>query len=209
MTLSGALALVALVSACGASHTSSSRPPVRSTAPASTAAPQADITRGLLTSSELPAGFAPSGQPTIATNVQVYAKQEQTPATQMASETARLRRLGFVAAASQNLNAGPGAQAGAQGVSLVEQYRSNAGARAELGNQVSSFRSSTGNVATFPVPGIPNAVGFGTPGLGVGVNLAFADGNYFYLVGEAVPNTRTNKQAVIVAAQKLYHRVHT
>jgi hypothetical protein len=80
---------------------------------------------------------------------------------------------------------------------------------AELANQVSSFKSSTGSVGTFLVPGIPNAVGFGTPGLGVGVNLAFADGSYFYLVGEAVPDTPANKQAVIGAAQKLYHRVHT
>lgn len=39
------------------------------------------------------------------------------------------------------------------------------------------------------------------------MNVAFTDGDYFYLVGEEA-NAPADRAAVIAAAQKLYHRVN-
>jgi hypothetical protein len=149
----------------------------------------------------MPTGFTAQGDPSVSLNVAVFLQQVQTPPDQIASETARLERIGFVTAASQNLNSAQGA-----GISLVEQFRAPAGARSEFVHSVATFTAGPGRMK-FPVPGIPGAAGFGGSGPGQGVNVAFADGDYYYLVGEE-PNARANRAAVIASAQKLYHRVH-
>jgi hypothetical protein len=61
----------------------------------------------------------------------------QTPTGQMASETARLHRLGFVAAAREDLRS-----SGEAGLSIAERFRSPAGARAELTNQLRNVQRS-------------------------------------------------------------------
>jgi hypothetical protein len=54
----------------------------------------------------------------------------------------------------------------AAGISIVEQLRSSAGARAELANTLSMFKASNnGGVGgvSFRVAGIPGAIGLGGP----------------------------------------------
>ncbi|MBV8429589.1 MAG: hypothetical protein JO244_00375 [Solirubrobacterales bacterium] len=152
--------------------------------------------------SEIPTGFTPVGQPSVSPGIQRFLTSVQTPSDQMATETARYKRLGFVTAASQQLNG-----AGGGGVSLVEQFSSPAGARAELAHDLATFDGGPAGRVNFSLPGVPHSGGFGGQGADQGVNVAFAAGDYYYLVGEQA-NTAANRAGVIAAAQKLYHRVH-
>jgi hypothetical protein len=149
----------------------------------------------------MPAGFTAQGDPSVSPTIAQFLQQIQTSPDQLRSETARLKRIGFVTAASQNLNSAQG-----PGVSVVEQFRSPVGARSELAHNLATFTAGAGQVK-FSVPGIPHSAGFGGSGANNGVNVAFADGDYYYLVGEE-PSSRANRAAVIASAQKLYHRVH-
>ena len=209
-TIIGGLLSVAALGGCGGStHSASTTNSVATTAPASSSAPHPAIAHRLLTTSEMPTGVSAAGNPTVATSIQQWLSGEQlAPGQTMSSETARLKRIGFLAAARLNLNSAAGA-----GISIVEQLRSSAGARAELANTLSMFKASNNGgvgVVTFRVAGIPGAIGFGGPKTqpGSGVNVAFTDGDYFYLVGEEA-NAPANRAAVIAAAQKLYHRVNS
>ena len=59
----------------------------------------------------------------------------------------------------------------------------------------------------FPVTGIPGAVGLEPTG-SPAVNVAFASGDYYYLVGAFVPKENASSRAAVVAAAKhLYQRV--
>jgi hypothetical protein len=147
----------------------------------------------------MPAGFSAAGDPSVYPTIAQWLGGNQTPANQMASETARLKRLGFVAGATLNLNSAKG-----PGLSLLEQFRTPAGARDELLAQANTFARSTG-FERFAVPGIPTSVGFGFSGNGV--NVSFANGDYYYLVGEAVRLSAANEAAVVASAKKLYQRV--
>ncbi len=149
----------------------------------------------------MPAGFTAQGDPSVAPTIAQLLQQIQTPSYQLASETARYKRLGYVTSASQNLNSAKG-----PGISVVEQFRSPAGARSEFAYNLANFTRGTGQLK-FSVPGIPHSGGFGGSGPNNGVNVAFADGDYYYLVGEQ-PSAPANRAAVIASAQKLYHRVH-
>ncbi len=66
------------------------------------------------------------------------------------------------------------------------------------------------SVKPFPVTGIPGAIGFGGSGQGSsGINVAFDEGDYYYLVGQSVSALGPGPEhALIAAAQSLYHRVH-
>lgn len=201
--LAGAAVAISLAACGGASHkTAGTTSSVVTTAPASTSAPEPAITHGLLTSSEMPAGFTAQGDPSVSPTVAEFLQQVQTPSDQLQSETARLKRIGFVTSASQNLNSAQG-----DGVSEVEQFRSPAGAQSELAHNLATFTAGAGEVK-FSVPGIPHATGFGGSGANSGVNVAFADGDYYYLVGEQ-PSAPANRAAVIRSAQKLYRRVQS
>lgn len=133
---------------------------------------------------------------------------EQTPAGQLASETARLRRLGFVAGGSENLENFASHLAG---LSIVEEFSSASGARSELANQSKQFKTSIqpgGHYASFTVKGIRGAQGFGATGPGSsGINIAFSVGRYFYLVGEGSQGGGLSTPALSAAANRLYHRV--
>lgn len=89
---------------------------------------------------------------------------------------------------------------------MVEEFRSPHGARSELANNLATFTAGSGQLK-FSVPWIAHTGGFGGSGSGGGVNVVFADGDYYYLVGEQ-PNGRANPAAVIKSAQELQHRVH-
>jgi hypothetical protein len=182
-----------LLAACGGSGKTTSD----NTTPTG---PLPPIAHRLLTSAELPPGFTKNGPPSVATGIPAWLNRTQTPSGRRRAETARLTRLGFVAAASQNL-----ASAKGPGLSLVEQFRAPKGARSEFVSQVTTFKFSPG-VKQFPVSGIPNAFGFSVAS--GGENVVFPDGSYYYVVGAAWPSTAANRAAVIASAQKLYQRVH-
>lgn len=201
MTLAGALAV--LLAGCGGSGhkpaaTTSSGV---TTTPATSSAPEPPITHRLLTRSEMPPGFAAQGQPSVSLTIAQWVQQVGSPSNSPQSETARLKRIGFVAAASLNLNSSQGA-----GISLVERFRSPAGPRSELANTLATVNGGPAGQVRFSVPGIPKSAGFGAAGSNSGVNVAFADGDYYYVVGEQ-PNAPANRAGVIASAQKLYHRV--
>jgi hypothetical protein len=94
----------------------------------------------------------------------------------IAAETAMLRRDGFQMAAREELTNG-----GAPGLSIVEQFRSPQAARDALAFEVSQSKAS-GGYTPFQVSGIPGAAGFSLGGSGI--DIAFRDGPYYYLVGE-------------------------
>jgi hypothetical protein len=158
-----------------------------------------------LTAGEL-AGFTP-GQRALGQSAKQWESEVdfQAPASEQASTAARLQRLGFVKGLREALSA----NGGAPGLSFVEQFRTPAGARAELAAEVRAAISTSGPspAKPFAVRGIPGASGFGDSS---SANVAFAKGSYVYLVGAvAAPGTSSAKtQAkVIAAAQHLYHRV--
>ncbi len=199
------LAAVAMLglSVCGDSAARTSRP--IPTARAAAAAPSTGITRRLVTASELPAEFAPTGKPTVTTSAKrwLQATDSASPG-QLAAEASSLKRLGFVAGASENLKGPNGG-----GVSRVEEFSSSAGPRSEVASVQTSFKSYNGGIERFRVPGVPKAVGLGlSVGSGGPANVVFAEGRYYYLVGETVTSTPTQKQAIIGAAQKLYRRLY-
>jgi hypothetical protein len=196
-----------LIAACGgSSHKTTTTHSVATSAPATPTTPssasQAAITRRLLRGSEIPSGFSPAGPPSVTPTIQEFVASIQTPSPQVASVTARYKRLGFVTAASQQLN-GPGGG----GVSLVEQFHSAAAARSELANDLATFDGGPAGRVNFRLPGVPNSGGFGGQGSGGGVNVAWAAGDYYYLIGEQA-NAPSNRAGVIAAAQKLYHRLN-
>ena len=69
-------------------------------------------------------------------------------------------------------------------------------------------RAVGGAYAPFKVSGIPGAVGFSIGGVnGGGLNIAFTDGAYYYLVGQD-GGSQTAVANLTAAARDLYHRVH-
>jgi hypothetical protein len=116
-----------------------------------------------------------------------------------------LNRDGFRVAAQENLG-------GTSGVSLVEQFRSPGAARDALAFYVAQFKAPAaaayaGAYAPFKVSGIPGAVGYSLGGAAGGINIAFSDGAYYYLVGQD-GNSATAIANLNTAARQLYHRVH-
>ena len=91
------------------------------------------------------------------------------------------------------------------GLTEVEQFNSSSGPKAGLTHTV----STDGPFTTFPVPGIPGAHGFEqTGGGGGGRNVAFAHGDYYYLIGSGWQSPNGVPQTAMVAvALALYHRV--
>jgi hypothetical protein len=195
--LVGAVASLTLA-ACGGSSDKTST--AATSAPATTASSAtAAIASRVLRDNELK-GFT-GIRPKVATTVSGWLAATQTPTQDVASETKRLTRLGFVAGAHEDLTG-----SGRDGASIVEQFKAPAGARSELANVVKGFKAGTGGPTTFPVPDIPGAVGLAATGA---ENVAFTSGDYYYLVGALVPAVNARSKAAIIAAAKhLYRRVH-
>jgi hypothetical protein len=191
----------------GSSHktsTAATRAPATTASTAATAStPTSGIASWVLTSNELPVGFTGS-QPSVDNTISGWLADSQTPSSQVASETKRLTRLGFVAGASENLTGPSGG-----GVSIAEQFKTPGGARSELANEVKLFKANdAGYYEAFPVAGIPGAFGLAEAGQPPGVNVAFASGDYYYLVGAQVSATASSEATIIAAARRLYRRVH-
>lgn len=200
MILAGALAV--LLDGCGgSSHKTVATTSSVATAAPGAAAPEPAIAHRLLTSSEMPPGFSAQGRPSVSSSIAQWVQQVASPSNSPQSETVRLKQIGFVAAATLNLISSQGA-----GISLVEQFRSPAGPRSELANILATVNGGPAGQVRFSVPGVPHSAGFGGSGSNNGVNVAFADGDYYYVVGEQ-PNAPANRAGAIASAQRLYHRV--
>jgi hypothetical protein len=109
------------------------------------------------------------------------------------SMTTRLQGIGFVSGLNEQLHGLFPLKA--QAVSVVERFRSVAGAKAELNYQykqaVQGARSSGSTVSTYRVAGIPGARGWTVRGHGItGINVAYTSGSFYYLVGSgSAPGT--------------------
>jgi len=152
-------------------------------------------------------GFAPQGRRTIGMNASMWIAEEHLPPAEQTSETARLQHLGFATAVSERLAPGSGP---AEAISVVVLFHSAQAARSNVAAEVR--RGTAAGASAFAVPGIPGAGGFGGASAGsTGYNVAFAIGNYYYLVGAGYPTGAPNpptREGLIAAAQRLYARVH-
>jgi hypothetical protein len=185
-----------VLAGCGGSSDKGSTATTATAAEASTSS----IASHVLTSNELK-GFAGS-HPSVQNTARGWLTSRETPSSQIASETRRLTSQGFVAGASQNLTGSSG-----DGVSIAEQFKTPGGARSELANALKMFKAQAAGPKTFPVVGIPGALGLAATGAS-GVNVAFTSGDYYYLVGAFVPAVNASSEATIVTAAKhLYRRV--
>jgi hypothetical protein len=215
VTLTG-IATVLVLSGCGgASHKAASTTARTTTAgtPSTAALPPGapPALRGVfgrvLNAGQL-AGFAPHGRRVLGVNATNWVAEEELPPPERAKEAARLQRLGFVAAVSERL--APTNGGAAEGLSVVEQFRSAQAAGAELAAQVKMAEAQ--GAKAFAVPAIPGASGFGGAHSGnTGYNVAFAGGAYYYLVGAGWPTGTSSpptRAALITAAEDLYRRVH-
>ncbi len=204
--------IVMAVAGCGRSNSSStatkSSVAARQTAPVAPAV-SADLKSRLLRNGEFP-GFTSGSRPVIALTPQMWLADNQTPVTQIASEAAILERRGFVAGELKVMIGGYGQMLA---ISVVEQFRDPAGARSELTTQLAATKQNVGptdQYLTFAAPGIPAAKGFGESSVASGrINVAFTDGDYYYLVAEAgAHSTALKPPALVAAARHLYHRVN-
>ena len=89
----------------------------------------------------------------------------------------------------------------------AKQFKTPGGARSELANELKVLKATVPGYEPFAVPGIPGAFGYAAEG--PGLNVAFASGHYYYLVGEFVSAVSASSEATITAAAKrLYRGVH-
>ena len=165
--------------------------------------------RRLLESHDL-SGFTPGDVATYSTPREwVSSPSDQESKAEAAAEKAMLIREGFQVGVTEQL--AHDGMAG-QGLSLFEQFRSAATARSALAYYISDqkkadVQAADGTYKSFKVSGIPGAVGFSVGGTAGGINIAFADGKYYYLVGRE-GGTPHDVAGLKTAAQRLYRRVH-
>jgi len=152
-------------------------------------------------------GLAPQGMRILGITPETWVMEEQMPPSEQAKEVQRLKSLGFVRAVRERLiTAG---ETGPEGLSIVVQFHSPNGARADVVREVTMGEAH--GAKPFPTPAIPGAKGFGgVNGVTTGYNVAFAVGPYYYLVGvgypSGIPNAPT-RQDLINGAHRLYTRV--
>ncbi|HET9718571.1 MAG TPA: hypothetical protein VFP55_00685 [Solirubrobacteraceae bacterium] len=203
-----ALAAITLaVGACGGgTHRTAPPKPAghRATTTARTAPhPPPGFAGRLLEDNELK-GFL-IGNITVYTTPSEFVSSEQLSPAEAAVETRMLARNGFRGTAEETLD-----DRGVAGLSLAARFGSPAAARAALRYYVAKFRrlgGSAAEFALFPVAAVPGAVGFrlGSAG-GAGSNIAFADGDYYYLLGEEGSGPAI-QGGLGAAAGSLYRRV--
>jgi len=167
--------------------------------------PPAAIKGRVLTVGEL-AGYAPGK--THFTN-SAAGEVADLPISEQGPEAARLQSLGFVAALREQLTPVSTGSSEGEAISIAEQFRSPRAARTQLAFIVG--HDTGGAFTPFVVPGIPGAHGWAESSQGGAINIAFADGPYYYIVGagwqpgQPQPPTQST---MIAATQRLYSRVH-
>jgi hypothetical protein len=195
------VAAAVLISGCGGSSASHSTAAQSSSTPESSA-PASGIRGRLLADNELPR-FQSSRVTVFSSPSGWLAAEGGAPPNDLAAEKAMLTRNGFRAGAREDLTQGP-----IPGLSLVEQFQSPQAARAAMTFYDALNKSDTGGgFKSFSVHGIPGAQGL-TDAANQGVNIAFSDGPYYYLVGEAGGGA-AKIAALNAAALHLYNRVHS
>ncbi len=198
-----------LLSGCGGSGNKAATTGIGSTSstvPAASKAP-AGITGRVLSNGEF-AGFTSAGvaaYPSL--ELWVSSPNDQQPPAQAAAEKAMLTREGFRTSAVENLT-GPAPD---EGLSIVEQFRSPTAARDALVFYVSQQKerqveSTEGKYVSFTVAGIPGAVGYTLGGATGGANIAFTQGDYYYLVGRE-GGSPPDIAGLSAAARHLYQRM--
>lgn len=152
-------------------------------------------------------GYSPRGRRLLGINARSWVFVDETPPPQRSMEAAFLNHVGFVAGVRESLRADVGR---ASGLSTVEEFRSAAGARAELSSVAKQFLQSSPRSRAFAVPRIPGARGLGESDAAMAnVTVAFVSGRYVYLVGaggSAGGVDGPTRATVIAGAQHLYHR---
>lgn len=199
------LACATVVAACGGSDRAAltTRPRSPSTSVSVSRTAVAGIRSRVLANNEL-AGFASSGVSVYTTAQGWVSSPPPEPAAQAATEKAMLTRARFRAGAMENLTG-----AGTSGLSTVEQFGSPAAAKDALAFYIARLKapgSGAGPYKSFKVSGIPGAVGFSLGGASGGVNIAFDQGDYYYLVGQGESGAAVIA-ALNAAARHLYDRV--
>lgn len=190
-----------MLTGCGGGGNKTSTTAAAATTANTASTSTSGITSHVLTNNEL-SGFK-AAQPSVDHTVSAWLADNLDPTVQLASETKRLTRLGFVAGATEHLT-GPDRR---DGLSVVEQFKTPAGARLELGNEFKTLKATVPGYDPFAVPGIPGAFGYAAEG--PGLNIGFASGDYYYLVGEFVSTVSASSKAMLTAAaNRLYRRVH-
>jgi hypothetical protein len=227
-SVSTAAAMIAVVG-CGGSHAASrthATTTVATTTATSTAAATNPNTQTIPATGALPVNdrvLQPSQFPNyIVTQAPPIVRRTATWATsaegltgsQVAAESTRLRRLGFVAGIAEHLHGQFPLMV--EALSIVEQYRSSSSARAELAYQYAQARrevAAHGSTFTpFPAAGIPGALGWqASDPNNVGINVLFSDGPFYYGVGAGFPpnahGAPTHAQ-LVAEAVALYRLVH-
>lgn len=199
-----ALALIMLAGCGGSSHGTSSGAS-QSEAEHPPSAALAGVGGRVLAARELE-GFAPQGQRVFGTNAASWVEGLGLPGTEGAKEIARLEHEGFRAGVRERL--APTNGDSAEAISIVEQFNSPQHASAELANQLQGLHVRGADA--FAVPGIPGALGVALATTQrSGINVEFADGSYYYIVGAGWPQATSSpptRQQVEAAAQRLYRR---
>jgi hypothetical protein len=198
------LCLVAslVLAGCGGSGDGTSSGATNAPATTASGAQTSDIASRALANNEM-RGFT-GGKPVVDHTVARYLADVGAPPDQVASEKKRLAGLGFLAGVHKDLTS----DSGKEGVSIVEQFKTPAGARSELANEEKFFKAQDPGNKVARISAVPGAVDLVTPDARA-VNVAFTDGDYYYLVGAFVPTVNARTHAAIVAAAKhLYQRVH-
>jgi hypothetical protein len=163
------------------------------------------LTQRVLPASTLP-GFVSPAPLSVVHSAQRWATSAEQSATP-AREAARLHRLGFVSGIDETLHGR--SPLAAEAISLVERYRSAAGARAELAHQRQLIlRNADGQKLTVVrSTGIPGAFAWSVKSRQMtGNNVAFTSGAYYYVVGSgAAPHTSgaPTMHQILTAAQVL------
>jgi hypothetical protein len=144
----------------------------------------APLSQRVLTPATLP-GFSLLADPATVHGATDWALVERAP-----SEAGRLRSLGFIAGISEQLQ-----RPGASVTSTVEQFRTQAGARAELAHQYRPGQQ------TFSVATIPGAHGVSTA---THHQIMFTSGSYYYLLS----GSGISQKQLSGAANSLYLTVN-
>jgi hypothetical protein len=208
----GAVLITIALSGCGGSSSTSSSSTAKATTaaggtqsgaialPPRTPAALRGVHGGVLRAGDF-AGFVPREYSPPATSAQSWVAE--FPPAQRAPEAARLKATGFVAGINEHLAP---TNSGGEAISVVEQFRSAAGAAGEVAAQ--SKQAHSRGESAFAVTGIPGAAAWGFSGKPPDANVAFAVGPYYYLVGFGSSGVGAPTHAqLIAAAQRLYSRV--
>ena len=208
--LFAALVAVAGASGCGGGGHAKSATAAQTTSTVGKSGASAALSARNLVASDFP-GFR-LAVPDIVDGASQWVLRDMFPPAQAAKETAALQREGFLGGLSQHLMATDGT--GHEGLLVVAQFESPAGARAEATRQYAQQTKPMpgGHVTIFPVPRVPGARAYKAIGAQFGgYNVLWADGRYYYLVGAGWPGGDPHppsRALVLTAAQRVYQRDH-